>query len=174
MEQYIAQLEGIPSNWKMEQVTAYYGKPSEIPTHATRGKVFPVSAFLSYSSPYMPGGLAYFILQRIMYPWRRPSIVCNSDTKLQGTTDGYTEIKNMSAEKKEQWLFIKPKDENNVPILWKILKVFCMHCKIWLLNRWPKLLVRSPNMKSQYACFSICCGKVWLQWPIVDRKLFKS
>ena len=116
MEQYIAQLEGIPPNWKMEQVIACYGKPSEIPTHVTRGKVFPVSAYLSYSSLYMPGGLAYFILQRIMYPWRRPSIVINSDSKLQGTGDGYTEIKNMSAEKKEQWLFIKPKDENNVPI----------------------------------------------------------
>jgi len=51
-----------------------------------------------------------------MYPWRRPSIVINKDMKLQKGGDGYTDIKNPSAEKKDQWLFIRNKEENYVKI----------------------------------------------------------
>jgi len=116
MEQYIAELEGVPPNTKMEQIVKYYGTPSEIPTHATRNKVFPVSAYLSYSSIFMPGGWAHFVLQRIMYPWRRPSITIQSDLKLKKGGDGYKDIKNPAADERDRWLFCGGKDENYVKI----------------------------------------------------------
>jgi len=116
LEQCIAELEGVPPNTKMEQIVRYYGTPSEIPTHATRNKVFPVSAYLSYSSIFMPGGWAHFVLQRIMYPWRRPSITIKNDLKLKRGGDGYKDIKNPCADEKERWLFCGSKDENYVKI----------------------------------------------------------
>jgi len=117
LEQSIAELEGVvPPNTKMEEILRYYGTPSEMPTHATRNKVFPVSAYLSYSSIFMPGGWAHFVLQRIMYPWRRPSITIKNDLKLARGGDGYKDIKNPGADEKERWLFCGSKDENYVKI----------------------------------------------------------
>ena len=124
MEQYISELEGVPPNTKMEEIVKFYGKPSEIPTHATRTKVFPISAYLSYSSIYMPVGWAHFVLQRIMYPWRRPSITISSDMKLKKGGDGYKDIKNPSAEQKDQWLFCGGKEENYVKIPMEELEGF--------------------------------------------------